>query len=155
MTEEAQMETGDWWVGTSDEFMNIGGPLLSREAAIEEGRGHQGGDPFWICRATLHTWAPPSAESVMDLMADQSDEYWFDDGFPGFDGGKDAEKAAEADLQQVLNEWFARHLGIFPAPTAFAASSATEQIDAPPAAPADVPSDPHRDNTGIRNSADA
>lgn len=119
-----------WWAGTSDEFMNIGGPFATREEAIEAGRDHQCGDPFWIVEARLAVWSPPSAAAAMDEMADSSDELFYDDGFPGFDGGREAEKAAEADLQSVLNEWFARHQHILPTPTAFDGCSKAETIDA-------------------------
>lgn len=121
-----------WWAGTNEEFMNIGGPFPTREEAIEEGRHQQGGDPFWIVEAALADWFAPCASQVIDLIAESADELFFEDGFDGeFNGGKDTLQTAEDDLQNVLNEWFMRHLHIFPTPTAFGCSSPSEQIDAP------------------------
>lgn len=119
-----------WWAGSSEEYMNIGGPFPTRDEAVRTGREWQGGDPFWIIEARLSEWFPPDASNVIDIIVDNSDELFYDDGFPGFDGGKEAEKAAEEDLQRVLNEWFQRHQGIFPAPTAFDGTANLEQIDA-------------------------
>jgi hypothetical protein len=36
-----------WYAGTSEEYMNIGGPFDTREEAIEVGRHNQGGDAFF------------------------------------------------------------------------------------------------------------
>lgn len=121
-----------WWAGTSEEFMNIGGPFTTRDEAIAEGRHCNDGDPFWIVEASLANWRAPSASSVLDMIIENADELFYEDGFDGeFDGGKDALEAAENDLQTVLNEWFLRHLRIFPTPTAFGCSGPSEQIDAP------------------------
>lgn len=123
-----------WWAGCDEEFMNIGGPFATRDEAIAAGRAYLNGDPFWICHAVLHCWYAPDASCVFDELCNQSDEYFYEDGFPGFDGGKEAERAAGNDLQVVLNEWIGRHTGILPKPTAFANCSDHEQIDAPEAA---------------------
>ncbi len=121
-----------WWAGTNEEFMNIGGPFPTREDAIAEGRHSQGGDPFWIVEASIADWTAPTASSVLDMIAENADELFYEDGFDGeFNGGKDAMQVAENDLQTVLNEWFLRHLHIFPTPTAFGCSGPPEQIDAP------------------------
>lgn len=111
-----------WWVGSSDEYLNIGGPFSTREEAIAEGRQDCGDDPFYICFAGLHHWAAPNAETVIEDWVDRSDDLWFDDGFPGFSGpdAKEKERAATNDLQTVLNDWFHRHHEMLPTPTAFA-----------------------------------
>lgn len=123
--------TNDWWVGADDEYMNIGGPFPTRDAAIEAGRADRCGDPFYITRAVLHQWSAPDAVSVIDHWIDSSDELWFEDGFPGFDGPNEKErtKAAEDDLQAVLNDWFARHADLLPTPTTFASAWGGEWID--------------------------
>lgn len=126
-------ETGDWWIGMGDEYMNIGGPVATREKAIEIGRDYMAGDPFYITRAQLHAWSAPDAATVMDDWVNGTDEFWYEDGFPGFEGPnqREREKAAEADLQEVLNAWFERHKDMCPRPTAFAWCAGGEWIDRP------------------------
>jgi hypothetical protein len=123
-----------WWAGTSEEFMNLGGPFATREEAIAEGRHQQCGDPFWIVEARLAEWSPPDAEDVMNRLAESGDDYqmFYEDGFPGFDCSAEVEKQAEADLQGVLTDWFARWRHILPSPTAFSGTSGLEQVDALP-----------------------
>ncbi len=120
-----------WYAGTSEEYMNIGGPFEERDEAIAQGRHEQGGDPFYICQAALYGWSAPDAADVMNQWIDGHDELWWEDGFGGFDGGKDKEAAAEQDLQIVLNEWFQRHKVILPTPTAFCVHTGGEWIDQP------------------------
>lgn len=120
-----------WYVGASEEYMNIGGPFETREDAINEGRSDRCGDPFYICNAALYSWQAPSADVVMDAWIDDHDELWWEDGFSGFDGPKDAEVCAQEDLQTVLNAWFERHKGILPTPTAFCVNHSGEWIDQP------------------------
>lgn len=124
-----------WWAGTSDEYMNIGGPYDTREEAIAEGRAHQEGERFYILRAALMSWAAPDASHVLDNFVDDNIDAFFEGDFPGFDGGKEAEKAAEADLQKVLNEWMDRHKAMLPPTTAFDGISDGEWIDLPEPAP--------------------
>jgi hypothetical protein len=119
-----------WWAGTTSEYMNIGGPFATREEAIKAGRDEQCGEPFCVIQARLHKWGAPDASAVIDQWVEQSDEYFFEDGFDGFVGGSHAEKAAEEDLQAVLNAWFERHKYICPAPNALAWSGNEEIIDA-------------------------
>ena len=125
--------TNDWWAGTSEEYMNIGGPFATREDAIKEGRHDQGGDPFCIVRAGLHEWQAPDADAVIDQWIDSCDELWYEDGFPGFVGPnkKERVKAATDDLQAVLSDWFQRHRDLLPTPTAFAYSTTPEWVDQP------------------------
>ena len=120
-----------WYAGTSDEYMNIGGPYKTREEAIAEGRNDRCGDPFYICNAALYGWSAPDAESVIDNWVNDHDELWWEDGFPDFDGHKDLEAVARNDLQTVLNEWFERHRVILPTPTAFCIHTGGEWIDQP------------------------
>jgi hypothetical protein len=128
-----------WYAGTSEEYMNIGGPFDTREEAIEAGRHNQGGDAFYICRAALYSWRAPEADSIMDAWIEDHDELWWEDGFSGFDGAPDAEVRAHDDLQTVLNEWFERHRPILPTATAFCAEADGEWIDPPiEAAPAEA-----------------
>lgn len=120
-----------WWVGANDEFLNIGGPFDTREEAIAAGENDRPGEPFYICRAILKLWQAPNAASVIDNWIEDCDDLWFDDGFPGFSGPKDHEKAAEYDLQTVLNEWFSRHAAMLPEPNAFESSCDGEWFNLP------------------------
>lgn len=119
----------EWWVGSNEEFLNIAGPVMTRDEAIKVGREHQLGDPFYICRAALHVWNAPDAVQIMDNWVENHDELWFEDGFPGFDGSREQELEAESDLQSVLNAWFERHRHLCPGATAFAWSADGEWID--------------------------
>lgn len=118
-----------WYVGSNDEYLNIGGPFHTREEAIEAGRADKCGDPFYICNAALHSWAAPDADTVMDSWIESHDELWWEDGFDGFCGARDSEVVAVDDLQTVLNDWFERHKAMLPTPTAFCATSDGEWID--------------------------
>lgn len=131
-TDESRPPEWGWWAGTSDEFMNLGGPFATREEAITEGRNQQCGDPFWIVEARLASWSPPDAAKVMDWLAEQGDdnELFYDDGFPGLQCSQEIEREAEADLQSVLADWLNRWLHILPTPTAFNGTCGLEQIDA-------------------------
>lgn len=140
-----------WWAGTSEEYMNLGGPFASREEAISEGRFQQAGEAFWIVQARPAEWSPPDAEDVMNRIAESGDDYemFYEDGFPGFDCSDEVEKEAQADLQAALDGWFGRWQHIFPTPTSFSGTSGLERIDdansdrdatlaeTPPAAPAE------------------
>lgn len=128
-----------WYAGTSEEYMNIGGPFKTREEAIAEGRNDRCGDPFYICNAAIYGWSAPDAESVIDGWVNDHDELWWEDGFSGFDGHKDLEAVARNDLQTVLNEWFERHHVILPTPTAFCIHTGGEWIDAPLPQPVEEP----------------
>ncbi len=118
-----------WWAGTSEEYLNIGGPFANRDEAIAEGRHAQGSGPFYICEAALYGWRAPEADTVMDAWIEDHDELWWEDGFSGFDGARDAEVKAHDDLQTVLNEWFDRHRAMLPTATAFSYHSNGEWID--------------------------
>lgn len=118
-----------WYAGTSDEFMNIAGPLATRDEAIAAGRDHQAGDPFYICQAAPYGWRAPDADSVMDEWINDHDELWWEDGFDGFVGKNGEEVIAVDDLQTVLNEWFLRHRAMLPTATAFCIERDGEWID--------------------------
>lgn len=120
-----------WWAGVNEEFMNICGPVATREAAIAEGRRHQNGDQFWICNAVMHCWAAPDAQTVIDNHVESSDELFFEDSFDGFDGTPEDEQRAVEDLETVLAAWFERHHHIYPSPTAFSSMWDLERIDGP------------------------
>jgi hypothetical protein len=122
-----------WWAGSDEEYMNIGGPFDTREQAIEAGRADRCGEQFYILRAALESWAAPDASWVVDQFVEDNIDAFYEGDWPGFDGGEEAAKAAEADLQKVLNDWFERHKGILPPTTAFDGTSDGEWIDRPKA----------------------
>lgn len=133
-----------WYCGRNEEYMDIGGPFQTREEAIAEGRHYRQGEPFYICNAAIYGWSAPDADCVMDHWIDDHDELWWEDGFSGFEGGKEAESCALNDLQAVLNDWFERHRAILPKATAFCIHTDGEWIDLP--APVEEPSEQEAQN---------
>lgn len=135
MSEDMEGRPGGWWTGTTEDFLNIAGPLDTREDAIEAGRESVPGERFYICRAEVHEWHVPDASIVIEGWIEEHYELWYDDDFPGFEGPNqlEREKAAQDDLQTVLNDWFERHKSMLPTATAFAWHADGEWIE--PATP--------------------
>jgi hypothetical protein len=113
-----------WYVGNGAQPENYSeGPFDTREIAIEVGREEFTEFGFTILEAFKGAFSPPSAADLMEEMLDR----WSDDDMgredcAEFEGGKDAIKAAEADLDALLNGWFQRHAAIMPKPWCFYAS---------------------------------
>lgn len=122
-----------WWVGADDEYLNIAGPLPTREIAIAEGKAHQGDDPFYICYTAVSGWTAPCADTVMENWCEDADELFYEDGFSGFVGanGKSDQllaREAENDLQTILNAWMERHKAMLPGGTTFSGTQHGEWI---------------------------
>lgn len=129
-TEEGRVAS--WWAGDNEEFYRVG-PCVSRDAAIAEARSYFGEDCWLhILEAELARWAPPSGSQVIDMMIDNSDELFFEDGFDGMAGTDDEVARAEAELDALLAGWLERHRSIFPTPSAFGWMGAREQIEPEP-----------------------
>ena len=129
MTTDNKRPGMKWWAGSGDEFFSAG-PCETRDEAIKEGCDNWGEGPFYIMQAEIASFSAPRADAVLDLIADSTDDLFFEDGFPGFDGTVEEMKAAEDDLQAVLDAWLLRHPGIFPPATSFALHGAAERIEA-------------------------
>lgn len=111
-----------WWAGRGAQPEDYtAGPFGTREEAIQVGRVDFDGEGFTVIEARKGKFSPPSAD---DLMGEWS-ERWGDDDigredYPEFAGPAEAIKAAEADLDALLANWFERHRKIMPEPWCFA-----------------------------------
>ncbi|MBO9724341.1 MAG: hypothetical protein J7530_08200 [Novosphingobium sp.] len=112
---------GGWWASHDGEFYNVG-PLDTREQALKEGASEFEGDAFYIVEAGLHE-IKLSAAAVIERQYD----LWYE--------GEGADRCAgsaeaDAELQQLLDGWLAKHIGTFRNPTTFAWSRNEELIPA-------------------------
>lgn len=108
-----------WWAGDNEEFFKVG-PYAAREEALGEAKAYFGEDSgIYLMQARLADWSPPDASSIIDLMIDNSDELFFEDGFDDMAGTKEAIANAEAELNELLSGWLNRWRDIFPTPTSF------------------------------------
>lgn len=122
MTEKTK---GGWWASHDGEFYKVG-PLATREEALTEGAEQFGGRAFYIVEAGLHE-IKFSAAAIIDDQYFDDDDLWYDS--DGADRCGDS-KVADAELQQLLDGWLAKHIGTFRSPTAFAWSRNEEMIPA-------------------------
>ena len=106
---------GGWWASRNGEFYSVG-PLETRKQVLKEGAIEFDGDAFHIAEAALHTIKLSAAAVIDDQYFDDSD-LWFD-GDRADRCGNSA--AADAELQQLLDDWLARHANTFVQPDAFA-----------------------------------
>lgn len=108
-----------WWAGDNEEFFRIG-PCGTREEALGEARGYFGEEAtIHLIHAAIADWCAPGGDQVIDMMIDNSDDLFVEDGFPDMAGTKEAVAAAEAELDHLLATWLAKHRAIFPDPTSF------------------------------------
>lgn len=110
-----------WYAGDNEEVYRYG-PHDTREAALDDAFGNNNaGATIYVIEAVsqqLHL----SARHTIECMLDNSDELYGDEGNPGREGTAAAIRAAEAELQILLDDWLDRHRGTFTEPTMFAAS---------------------------------
>lgn len=121
--------TWQWYAGHDGETYSLG-PEPTRDAILSVGRDDYGGDAFYIVEATKGTMQEylPSATDVIEMMQERADnDGAFGDDYCEITGSV---KAAEADLDQLLRDWYARHAAIFPTPWKFASSRNEEIIPA-------------------------
>ena len=132
-----------WYFGSGEEpehYMLAG--TSTREETIAEGKAYYDGDTFSIIEAVSGTMKSfvPCADRIIDMMIESADDdgAFGEDGFDDMRGTPETIKAAEADLESVMREWFDRHAAIFPEPWSFARTRSEEVIvgDDPDANPA-------------------
>ncbi|MBB3940726.1 hypothetical protein GGR39_002383 [Novosphingobium fluoreni] len=123
MTKDLQ---GTWWASRDGDFYTSG-PHDTREQAIFAGREDFDGGAFHIVEAGI---APLrfSAARLIDQQYFEDDEL-FHPGASGADRRGNC-KAADAELQEMLDAWLVRHADTFVAPTMFAWSRNEEFIPA-------------------------
>jgi len=117
---------GSWWA-SRDADVYTSGPHDTREQAIFAGREEFDGDAFYVVEAGI---APLrfSGARLIDSQYFDDDELFHEDG-PDADRRGNC-KAADAELQEMLNAWLVRHADTFVAPTIFAWSRNEEFIPA-------------------------
>lgn len=110
----------EWWSGTNDEFYT-NGPFATREEAIRELDGY-GGHIIEAVKRTVKF----SADQLIDAQYYEDDDY-----FSGEHGEPDRKgdwKAADAELQAMLDAWAEKWQHTFIAPEMFASSRNREEI---------------------------
>lgn len=116
---------GGWWASHDGEFYTVG-PLATREQALKEGAEHFDGFAFYIVEAALHE-IKLSAAAIIEHQYFEDEDLWYDgDGADRCAGSVEA----DAELQQLLDGWLAKHIGTFRTPTSFAWSRNEELIPA-------------------------
>lgn len=123
---EDKTQRAGWWASENAEFYTVG-PCDTREQAIAEGAEDFEGGSFYIVEAGVH---------VLRFRADLliEDQYFEKDGLFADEGGRadrrGDSKAADEELQQLLDGWLAKHAATFVRPNAFAWSRNEEFIPA-------------------------
>jgi hypothetical protein len=117
---------GSWWSGRNPEFYTSG-PHDTREEAILAGREEFEGQGFYIVEAAMIE-IRLSASRLLDDQYFDSDELFHEDGREPDRCGN--HKAADAELQDILNAWLLRHRDTFVAPSKFAWTRGAEFIPA-------------------------
>ena len=81
------------------------GTHTTREAAIAEGRGEYGGDPFWICGGPAIASELIDASDVVEMLMERACEA------AGHDVEEPIDILPDSDLlQAMLDFWCARHV---------------------------------------------
>lgn len=131
----ADNEEGGWWASRDGDWYSVG-PEASREAVIRAGIVDFDGDAFHIVEAYLVPIQFSAAELIDVQYFENDDLFHMDGGEPDRRGDS---KAADAELQALLDGWLAKHSKTFASPTVFAWSRNEELIPAGAVADADLP----------------
>jgi len=118
--------TGTWWASRDADFYTSG-PHETREAAIFAGREDFQGGEFYIVEAGLEPFGLDAAELIESQYFEAVGLFHGDGPDPDRRGNC---KAADAELQEMLDAWLVRHADTFVAPTIFAWSRNEELIPA-------------------------
>jgi len=116
------------WAGSTEEFMNIGGPFDSKDEAIEAGKADRPGESFYICRAKVGAWTAPNAEAILEDWFENNHDLAYDGDEMGFTGSPQKQLDIQNDLQTSLNEWFLQIKDSLTTPTAFESTMDIELI---------------------------
>jgi hypothetical protein len=120
-----------WYGGDNDEFYNVG-PCATREEAIAEARARYGADVrLYVVEGAPQALQPPDAEDVILHYLEGSAQDGFDAEHRECDreGGADQVRAADEELQELLNGWLDRWRHTFATPNLFAACRNEEVIE--------------------------
>lgn len=114
-----------WWVGRSEEWMDLGN-YATRDDAIDGGKrdiGEGEGDFVILEAAALvppHLAADDILNDYFEWLGDNSDYYSGEGDCPEWTLDKDQQKTAEAELQAFLGAWSEKWLiGNMPPPDRF------------------------------------
>lgn len=121
-----------WWGGRTSEWLTIG-PCNTREDAIAEGVREfgEGDGDFVILEGVMHSIslsANQVLEDAYEHWGDDSDLFSSESDYPEPQGSKEDQKAAEDELQALLDTWLDKWRHTFPKPNMFAASRNEETI---------------------------
>jgi hypothetical protein len=121
-----------WWAGRDEEWLTVG-PCNAREDAIAEAvcEFGEGEGDFVILEGVMHEISL-SASSIIDdaynRWADDSDLFSSESDAPEPCGSKEEQKAAESELQALLDAWVAKWRHTLPTPDMFASTRSLETI---------------------------
>ncbi len=115
-----------WWASRDGGFYTCG-PAPSREGIILEGRDDFDGEAFYIIKAATEPLTFGAARLIDDQYFERNDLFSTE----GYSADRRGNcKAADAELQEMLDAWLVRHADTFVAPTMFAWSRNKEFIPA-------------------------
>lgn len=120
----SKVATGTWWASRDGEFFTSG-PHGTREEAIFAGREDFEGKGFYVVEAASEAITFSAARLIDDQYFDRDDLFHSDGDGPDRRGNS---QAADAELQEMLDAWLARHADTFVSPTMFAWSRGKELI---------------------------
>lgn len=122
-----------WWAGKDEEWMTVG-PCPTREDAISEfiddiGEGEGDGIVIEAVMSTLSLDAASILDNAYEHWSDCGDLFSHEYGdAPEPQGSKEDQKAAEVELQALLDTWFDKWRHTFPTPNMFASTRNREVI---------------------------
>ncbi len=118
----------EWYWSLDEE--NYKGPEATRENAIEMGREDADGAPFFIMEACKGNLTGPSADTIIGnwIENELDNGTWGDDGDGDMLGTPEEQKAATAELDALLDAWWAKHANLFPGPWVFNGTRNAEMI---------------------------
>ena len=112
-------ESAKWWASLSDEWFT-GGPFDTRDQAIEEGEGlaiEAGQAKFWVAHAAPFEISFDAQRIIESQYFENEDLFSCEYGIEP--DRLDGHEAADAELQELLKDWIARHSSTFVQPTLF------------------------------------
>lgn len=119
-----------WYAGDNEEVYHYG-PHDTREAALDDAFGNsEPGDTIHVIEAVSHQ-LQISARRTIETMLDDSEELYGEGDTPERVGSTEAIRAADAELQALLDDWLDRHRATFNEPTQFAASRSRGTVIVP------------------------
>lgn len=119
-----------WWAGDNEEWFSSG-PHPTREVAIDQGRDYFGEEAILHIVEAAPQRVTFSASNLIEAQYFECDDYFSGEhGDPDRVGGPDVVKAADAELQSLLDWWASRWQHTFNRPEMFAATRNSEVVPA-------------------------